>query len=83
MRDLVRAREDAVIMRASGWERLGALAVAATTSATTARRCGLPHRRFIAEIRLRTQQHIAFEEYARAVDEAGQANRAAGGSDRR
>ncbi len=72
MRDLVRAREDAVIMQRQARQRLGALLLRNDMRYNGKTLWSPAHRRFIAEIRLpHAAQHIAFEEYAQAVDEAG------------
>jgi transposase len=72
MRDLVRAREDAVIMQRQARQRLGALLLRNDIRYNGKTLWSPAHRRFIAEIRLpHAAQHIAFEEYAQAVDEAG------------
>ncbi len=72
MRDLVRAREDAVIMQRQARQRLGALLLRNDIRYNGKTLWSPAHRRFIAEIRLpHATQHIAFEEYAQAVDEAG------------
>ncbi len=72
MRDLVRTREDAVVMQRQARQRLGALLLrndiryAAKTAWTPA------HRRWIAVLKLpQAAQQLAFEEYVQAVDEAG------------
>ena len=71
MRDLVRSREDAVIMQRQARQRLQALLLrneiryAGKTPWTRA------HRRWIAELKLPSPaQQIAFEEYVQAVHEA-------------
>lgn len=71
MRDLVRTREDAVIMQRQARQRLAALLLrndiryAGKTAWTPA------HRRWIAELKLpHGPQQIAFEEYVQAVEEA-------------
>jgi transposase len=71
MRDLVRAREDCVIMQRQARQRLQALLLrneiryAGKTPWTRA------HRRWISELKLpRAAQQIAFEEYVQAVHEA-------------
>src|SRR3989442_14748335 len=71
MRDLVRAREDAVIMQRQARQRLQALLLrneiryAGKSSWTRA------HRRWIAQLKLpNPAQQIAFEEYVQAVPEA-------------
>ena len=72
MRDLVRTREDGVIMQRQARQRLAALLLrndiryAGKTAWTAA------HRRWIAELKLPHEpQRIAFEEYVQAIDEAG------------
>ena len=71
MRDLVRAREDAVAMQRQARQRLAALLLrndiryAGKTAWTEA------HRRWIARLELpQPAQRIAFEEYVQAVEEA-------------
>lgn len=71
MRDLVRAREDAVAMQRQARHRLAALLLrndvryAGKTAWTSA------HRRWIARVRLpQPAQRIAFEEYVQAVSES-------------
>ena len=71
MRDLVRAREDAVVMQRQARQRLTALLLrndvryAGKTAWTAA------HRRWIADIKLpQPAQRLAFEEYVQAVEEA-------------
>lgn len=71
MRDLVRAREDAVVMQRQARQRLAALLLrndvryAGKTAWTAA------HRRWIADIKLPQQaQRLAFEEYIQAIEEA-------------
>jgi transposase len=71
LRDLVRAREDAVVMQRQARQRLSALLLrndvryAGRTAWTAA------HRRWIAGLRLsHPVQQIAFEEYVQAVQEA-------------
>lgn len=72
MRDLVRAREDAVIVQRQARQRLGALLLRNDIRSNGKTLWSPAHRRFIAEIRLpHAAQHIAVEEYAQAVDEAG------------
>ena len=72
VRDLVRTREDAVAMQRQARQRLGALFLR-----NDIRYCGKTpwtpaHRRWIAELKFpHAAQHIAFEEYVQAVDEAG------------
>src|SRR3972149_6451810 len=71
-RDLVRAREDAVVMQREARQRLGALLLRNDVRYNGKTLWSAPHRRFIAEIRLpHVAQHIAFEEDAQAADEAG------------
>jgi transposase len=71
MRDLVRSREDAVVMQRQARQRLAALLLrndvryAGKTAWTAA------HRRWIAELKLpQPAQRLAFEEYVQAVEEA-------------
>jgi transposase len=71
MRDLVRTREDAVVMQRQARQRLAALLLrndvryAGKTAWTAA------HRRWIAELKLpQSAQRLAFEEYVQAVEEA-------------
>ena len=71
MRDLVRTREDAVVMQRQARQRLAALLLrndvryAGKTAWTAA------HRRWIAELKLpQSAQRLAFEEYVQVVDEA-------------
>src|SRR6202047_3878415 len=71
MRDLVRAREDAVVMQRQARQRLAALLLrndvryAGKTAWTAA------HRRWIADLKLpQSGQRLAFEEYVQAVEEA-------------
>lgn len=72
MRDLVRAREDAVLVQRQARQRLGALLLRNDVRYNGKTLWSPAHRRFIAERKLpRPAQHIAFEEYAQAVDEAG------------
>ncbi len=78
MRDLVRAREDAVAMQRQARHRLAALLLrndiryAGKTAWTEA------HRRWIARLMLpQPAQRIAFEEYVQAVSEATERVRAA------
>jgi transposase len=67
MRNLVRAREDAVIM-----QRLGALLLRNDVRYNRKTVWTPAHRRWIAELKLpHDAQHIAFEEYVQAIDEAG------------
>ena len=72
MRDLVRAREDAVTMQRQVRQRLGALLLRNDVRYNGKTAWSPAHRRWIAELKLpHAAQHIAFEEYAQAVDEAG------------
>ena len=72
MRDLVRAREDAVAMQRQARQRLGALLLRNDVRYNGKTAWTPAHRRWIAELKLpHGAQHIAFEEYAQAVDEAG------------
>lgn len=72
MRDLVRAREDAVIMQRQARQRLGALLLRNDVRYNGKTPWSPAHRRWIAELKLpHGAQHIAFEEYVQAVDEAG------------
>jgi transposase len=72
MRDLVRAREDAVIMQRQARQRLGALLLRNDVRYNGKTAWSPAHRRWIAELKLpHAAQHIAFEEYAQGVDEAG------------
>src|SRR6266403_176948 len=71
MRDLVRTREDAVVMQRQARQRLAALLLrndvryAGKTAWTAA------HRRWIADLKLpQSAQRLAFEEYVQAVEEA-------------
>jgi transposase len=71
MRDLVRAREDAVVMQRQARQRLTALLLrndvryAGKTAWTAAHRC------WLADVRLsQPAQRLAFEEYVQAVEEA-------------
>ena len=72
MRDLVRAREDAVGMQRQARQRLGALLLRNDIRYSKKTAWSAAHRRWIAELKLpHHAQHIAFEEYVQAVDEAG------------
>jgi transposase len=72
MRDLVRAREDAVSMQRQARQRLGALLLRNDVRYNGKTAWTPAHRRWIAELKLpHGAQHIAFEEYVQAVDEAG------------
>src|SRR5207247_9023096 len=71
MRDLIRAREDAVVMQRQARQRLAALLLrndvryAGKTAWTAA------HRRWIADLKLpQSAQRLAFEEYVQAVEKA-------------
>lgn len=73
MRDLVRAREDAVTMQRQARQRLAALLLRNDVRYNGKTAWTPAHRRWIAELKLpHGAQHIAFEEYVQAVDEAGQ-----------
>ena len=72
VRDLVRAREDAVVMQRQVRQRLGALLLRNDVRYNGKTLWSPAHRRFIAELKLpHAAQHIAFEEYAQGIDEAG------------
>jgi len=72
VRDLVRAREDAVIVQRQVRQRLGALLLRNDIRYSRKTAWTAAHRRWIAELKLpHGAQQIAFEEYAQAVDEAG------------
>jgi len=72
MRDLVRAREDAVIGQRQVRQRLGALLLRNELRYNGKTAWTPAHRRWIAELKLpHGAQHIAFEEYVQAVEEAG------------
>ena len=72
MGDLVRAREDAVSMQRQARQRLGALLLRNDIRYSKKTVWTAAHRRWIAELKLPHQaQHVAFEEYVQAVDEAG------------
>jgi len=72
MRDLVRSREDAVVMQRQARQRLGALLLRNDVRYNGKTAWSPAHRRWIAELKLpHVAQHIAFEEYAQGVDEAG------------
>ncbi|OFW19234.1 MAG: IS110 family transposase [Acidobacteria bacterium RIFCSPLOWO2_02_FULL_65_29] len=72
MRDLVRAREDAVIAQRQVRQRLGALLLRNDIRYSRKTAWTAAHRRWIAELKLpHGAQHIAFEEYVQAVEEAG------------
>jgi transposase len=71
MRDLVRAREDAVIGQRQVRQRLGALLLRNDLRYNGKTPWTPAHRRWIAELKLaHGAQHIAFEEYVQAVEEA-------------
>jgi transposase len=73
MRDLVRAREDAVCMQRQTRQRLQALLLRNEIRYVGRSSWTLAHRRWIAKLRLpNPAQQIAFEEYVQAVEEAGQ-----------
>ena len=72
VRDLVRAREDGVVMQRQVRQRLGALLLRNDVRYNGKTAWSPAHRRWIAELKLpHAAQHIAFEEYVQAVDEAG------------
>lgn len=72
MRDLVRTREDAVVMQRQARQRLGALLLRNDIRYVGKTAWTPAHRRWIAELKLpHGAQQIAFEEYVQAVDEAG------------
>jgi transposase len=72
MRDLVRSREDAVVMQRQARQRLGALLLRNDVRYNGKTAWSPAHRRWIAELKLpHAAQHIAFEEYTQGVDEAG------------
>ena len=71
-RDLVRAREDAVVMQRQARQRLGALLLRNDVRYNGKTAWSPAHRRWIAELKLpHAAQHIAFEEYVQSVDETG------------
>ena len=71
VRDLVRAREDAVVMQRQVRQRLGALLLRNDVRYNGETAWSPAHRRWIAELKLpHVAQHIAFEEYAQGIDEA-------------
>src|SRR5919106_395063 len=71
MRDLVRAREDAVAMQRQARQRLQALLLRNEMRYPKRTTWTAAHRRWIAHIKLaQTPQQIAFEEYVQAVQEA-------------
>jgi transposase len=72
MRDLVRAREDAVIMQRQARQRLQALLLRNEIRYVGKTPWTRAHRRWIAGLKLpNPAQQIAFEEYVQAVHEAG------------
>jgi transposase len=72
MRDLVRAREDAVCMQRQAKQRLQALLLRHEIRYVGRSNWTLAHRRWISKLKLPSPaQQIAFEEYVQAVDEAG------------
>jgi transposase len=73
MRDLVRTREDAVVMQHQARQRLGALLLRNDIRYVGKTAWTPAHRRWIAVLKLpQAAQQLAFEEYVQAVDEAGQ-----------
>ena len=71
MRDLVRAREDAVVMQRQARQRLAALLLRNDVRYGGKTAWTAAHRRWIADIRLaQPAQRLAFEEYVQAVEEA-------------
>ena len=71
MRDLVRAREDAVVMQRQARQRLAALLLRNDVRYTGKTAWTAAHRRWIADVRLpEPAQRLAFEEYVQAVEEA-------------
>lgn len=71
MRDLVRAREDAVCMQRQAKQRLQALLLRHEIRYAGRASWSAAHRRWIAKLKLASPaQQIAFEEYVQAVDEA-------------
>jgi transposase len=73
MRDLVRAREDAVCMQRQARQRLQALLLRNEIRYVGKCAWTAAHRRWIAHLKLPSPaQQIAFEEYVQAVEEAGQ-----------
>jgi transposase len=72
MRDLVRAREDAVSMQRQARQRLQALLLRNEIRYVGKTAWTAAHRRWIAHLKLPdAAQQIAFEEYVTAVEEAG------------
>jgi len=73
MRDLVRAREDAVCMQRQARQRLQALLLRNEIRYVSRSSWTQAHRRWIARLKLpNPAQQIAFEEYVQAVEEAEQ-----------
>jgi transposase len=73
MRDLVRAREDAVCMQRQARQRLQALLLRNEIRYVGKSAWTQAHRRWIAHLKLpNPAQQIAFEEYVQAVEEGGQ-----------
>lgn len=73
LRDLVRAREDAVCMQRQARQRLQALLLRNEIRYVGRSAWTQAHRRWIAKLKLgNAAQQIAFEEYVQAVEEAGQ-----------
>jgi len=72
LRDLVRAREDAVSMQRQARQRLQALLLRNEIRYVGKSSWTAAHRRWIAHLKLpEPAQQIAFEEYVQAVEEAG------------
>ena len=73
MRDLVRAREDAVVMQRQARQRLMALLLRNDVRYSGKTPWTVAHRRWIADVRLpQPAQRLAFEAYVQAVEEATQ-----------
>ena len=71
MRDLVRAREDAVVMQRQARQRLAALLLRNDVRYAGKTAWTVAHRRWIADVKLaQPAQRLAFEEYVQAVEEA-------------
>ncbi len=71
MRDLVRAREDAVVMQRQARQRLTALLLRNDVRYVGKTAWTAAHRRWIADIKLaQPAQRLAFEEYVQAVEDA-------------
>jgi transposase len=71
MRDLVRAREDAVVMQRQARQRLAALLLRNDVRYGGKTTWTAAHRRWIADVRLaQPAQRLAFEEYVQTVEEA-------------